>query len=98
MSRISSFEILLLWSGAHQFGLRWKIVKWPTVFAISWIACTAVAPVPMIPTRLPVKSMPSFGQLCVWQDWPLNDSIPGMLFGIVGAERTPIAVIRNRVV
>ena len=83
-------------SGAHQFGVRWNTVRWPTVLAISWIVCTAVAPVPMIPTRLPAKSTPSLGQLWVWQDRPLNVSMPGM-FGIVGAERMPIAVIRKRV-
>src|SRR2546426_9390660 len=31
-----------LWSGAHQFGVRWNTVSWPTVLAISMIACTAV--------------------------------------------------------
>src|SRR2546421_11930574 len=40
-------SILLLWSGAHQFGVRWNTVSWPTVLAISVIACTAVAPVPI---------------------------------------------------
>ena len=50
----------------------------------------------MMPTRLPAKSMPSFGQRWVWQDWPLKLSMPGMV-GITAAERTPIAVTRNRV-
>src|SRR5690349_23701312 len=87
-------SILLLCSGAHQFGVRWNTVRCPTVLAISWIVCTAVAPVPIIPTRLPAKSTPSLGQLWVWQDRPLNVLIPGM-FGSVGADRMPIAVIRK---
>src|SRR5438034_9155309 len=36
-------SIGLLWSGAHQFGVRWNTVRWPTVLAISVIACTAIA-------------------------------------------------------
>ena len=53
---ISSLLILELWSGAAQFGRRWKTVRCFTCLAISGIAWMAVAPVPMMPTRLPVKS------------------------------------------
>lgn len=53
MSFISSGEILLLCKGMAQFGVRWNTVNEPAVFAISGMACIAVAPVPMIPTRLP---------------------------------------------
>ncbi len=59
-------SILLLWSGAHQFGVRWNTVRWPTVLAISVIACTAVAPVPITPTRLPTKPTGSCGHRPVW--------------------------------
>ena len=59
-------SILLLWSGAHQFGVRWNTLRWPTVLAISVIACTAVAPVPITATRLPTKLTGSCGQRPVW--------------------------------
>ena len=59
-------SILLLWSGAHQFGVRWNTVRCPTVLAISVIACTAVAPVPITPTRLPAKLTGSCGHRPVW--------------------------------
>jgi len=39
--------------GAHQFGVRWNTVRWPTVLAISVIAWTAVAPVPITATACP---------------------------------------------
>jgi hypothetical protein len=45
---------------------RWKTVRWPTVLAISVIACTAVAPVPMTATRLPTKLTGSCGHRPVW--------------------------------
>ena len=96
MSAISFRLIFELFSGKHQLGVRWKTVRCPTFLAIVWIVCTAVAPVPMMPTRLPAMSMPSFGQRWVWQDMPAKLSIPGMLFGITAAERTPTAVTRNR--
>jgi hypothetical protein len=51
-----------LCSGAHQFGRRWNTVNSPTLSAISPINCTAVAPVPITPTFLPVKSIGSWGQ------------------------------------
>ena len=55
-----------LWSGVHQFGRRWKTVRWPAVFAISVMACTPVAPVPMTATRLPSKDTGCLGQSPVW--------------------------------
>ena len=55
-----------LCSGAHQFGVRWNTVRCPTVLAISVIACTAVAPVPITATRLPAKLTGSCGQRPVW--------------------------------
>src|SRR5712691_212702 len=45
--------------------VRWKTVRWATSLAISGMSWTAVAPVPMTPTRLPATSRPSFGHLPV---------------------------------
>ncbi len=50
-----SASIALLRSGAHQLGVRWNTVMWPTVLAISVIACTPEAPVPITATLLPEK-------------------------------------------
>ena len=94
--RCVSSSIVLLCSGAHQFGVRWNTVRWPTVLATSWMVCTPVAPVPITATRLPAKLTGSCGQRAVWKDSPLNVSTPSMR-GMVGAERRPIAVIRKRV-
>src|SRR5215813_2249274 len=88
-------SIALLCSGAHQLGVRWNTVRWPAVLATSWMVCTPVAPVPITATRLPSKLTGSFGQRAVWQDRPLKLSTPGIL-GMVGADRSPIAVISQR--
>ena len=55
MSAIVSGSILLLRSGVHQLGVRWNTVRCPTVLAISVMACTPDAPVPITATRLPAK-------------------------------------------
>ena len=39
--------------GATQAGERWNTVRDETSWAIAGIICAAVAPVPIIPTRLP---------------------------------------------
>ncbi|HEY1411922.1 MAG TPA: hypothetical protein VGF36_07260 [Rhodopila sp.] len=49
-----------------KFGVRWKTVTcsaWAAITGIDWIADD---PVPMTPTRLPVKSTPACGQWPVW--------------------------------
>ncbi len=93
--RIVAASILLLCKGAHQFGVCWNTVRWPTVLATSWIVWTPVAPVPITATRLPAKLTGSCGQRAVWQASPWNVSTPSMR-GMVGAESGPMAVIRKR--
>ena len=85
----------LLRNGVHQLGVRWKTVRCPTVLAISVMACTPDAPVPMIATRLPAKETGRCGHSPVCQDSPLKVSTPGMV-GIVGDDSGPMAVTRNR--
>ncbi len=53
-----------------------------------------VEPVPMRPTRLPVKSTPSCGQRPVWTQVPRKLSRPGMA-GTFAAERQPTAGTKN---
>ena len=84
-----------LCKGAHQLGLRWKTVRWPAVSATTGISCTAVAPVPMTPTRLPARSSGSRGQSEVWKDGPRNASMPS-IFGICGMDSGPTAVMSQR--
>ncbi|SLH46280.1 Uncharacterised protein [Mycobacteroides abscessus subsp. abscessus] len=57
---------------------------------------TAVAPVPMIATRLPVRSQ-EWSQRCVWITVPAKSSRPGMS-GFLGSTKAPRAVITNRAV
>ena len=52
-----------------------------------------VDPVPIMPTRLPVKSTPSCGHCPVWYQSPLNVSSPGMA-GTLAVDRQPTAVTR----
>ena len=63
-------NIVREWDRVHQLGRRWKTVRWPAVFEISWIAWTPLAPVPTTATRLPLKSIPSLGQRPVWRHAP----------------------------
>jgi hypothetical protein len=58
------------------------------------MACTAVAPVPITATRLPVKSTPSWGQRAVWYCSPRKLSRPSKA-GVLTADRQPTAVMRN---
>ena len=57
------------------------------------LACTPVAPVPMMPTRLPRSSTPSSGQRAVWKLRPAKTSRPGYS-GSCGAESVPAAAMR----
>jgi hypothetical protein len=51
-------------------------------------------PVPITPTRWPVRSTPSWGQRPVWRVRPRNVSIPS-ISGCFAADRQPVAMIRN---
>ena len=56
-----------------------------------WIADD---PVPIMPTRFPVKSTPSWGQRPVWYVGPSKVSAPG-ISGVLAELRQPVAMIRN---
>ena len=64
-------------AGTVYCGVRWNTVRWPACLAITGIDCTPLEPVPMTPTRLPVKSTPSWGHAPVWYQSPSNESQPG---------------------
>ena len=51
-------------------GVRWKMTRRSASFAASWMTCTPLAPVPMMPTWRPAKSTPSSGQSAVWWQIP----------------------------
>jgi hypothetical protein len=66
MSAISDSFSGRLPAGMEKFGVRWN-----TVSSDAWLAMTGIdwmpeEPVPMTPTRMPVKSTPSCGQWPVW--------------------------------
>jgi hypothetical protein len=62
--------------------------------AISGIACTAVAPVPITATRLAVKSTPSCGYWLVWYHLPLNEPSP-LNGGTLVADRLPTTALKE---
>ena len=78
--------------GVTQIGVRWKTVRWAARFASSGMSCTAVAPVPMIATRLPSRSAVS-SQRAECSTSPAKSSTPAMS-GFFGWERKPVAVTR----
>ncbi len=67
-----------------------------TFGAISGITWTAEAPVPMIATRLPVKST-VWSQRAVCRVMPAKESTPS-ISGNFGMVSTPLALTRNRAV
>ena len=64
-SRAASGDAGPLWAGIEKFGVRWKTVSSAACSAMSGIDWMPDEPVPMTPTRLPVKSTPSCGQRLV---------------------------------
>src|SRR5438067_11589611 len=62
------------------------------MMGIDW---TPDEPVPITPTRNPVKSTPSWGHNPVWYHSPLKLSKPGRL-GVRGVERLPVAITQKR--
>ena len=61
-----------------KLGVRWNTVSRAACSAITGMAWMPDEPVPMTPTRLPVKSTPSCGQAPVWYVSPAKRSRPGM--------------------
>ena len=45
-----------------KFAVRWNTVRWAACSAMIGMVWMADEPVPMMPTRLPLKSTPSWGQ------------------------------------
>ena len=78
--------------GVTQIGVRWNTVRCSARFASFGISWTAVAPVPMIATRLPSRSAVS-SHWAVCRTVPAKSPTPSMS-GSFGWERKPVAVIR----
>ena len=62
------------------------------MIGMDWIA---EEPVPMMPTRCPVKSTPSCGHLPVWYHAPSKVSRP-LMSGTCASERQPVAMMQKR--
>ena len=76
------------WGRIHA-GVRWNTVRWAAWGCTRGTICTALAPVPMTPTRLAVRS--ASGSHCAeCTIWPWNCAMPSKL-GIDGSERKPLA-------
>ena len=78
-----------------KFGVRWntsRCAAWRAMIGIDWIA---EEPVPMMPTRCPVKSTPSRGQWPVWYRAPSKLSSPSNR-GTCAEDRHPVAITQNR--
>ncbi len=73
--------------------MRWKTVRSPACSAMTGIDWMPDEPVPMTPTRWPVKSTPSWGHAPVWYVGPGERSRPGTS-GTFGAERQPVAMMQ----
>jgi len=91
MASDSSWARGRLPAGRLKFGVRWKTVRWAACSAITGIDWMADEPVPMTPTRRPVKSTPSWGQCPVWYVGPWKLSTPG-ISGSFEWERQPDAI------
>jgi hypothetical protein len=83
--------------GTAKFAVRWNTYRRPAPAAISGAIWMPVDPVPMRPTRLPVKSAPSRGHRLVWNHSPRKVSSPGIA-GTCWADRQPVAITQNRAV
>ncbi len=62
MLATSCWSIGRLKAGRLKFAVRWNTVSWSAWAARIGIAWVPDDPVPMTPTRLPVKSTPPSGQ------------------------------------
>ena len=71
--------------------MRWKISRCSTCSATIGPNWAALQPVPMTPTRLPVRST-SWSQRAEWNAGPANDSRPS-IFGSCGRFSWPTALI-----
>ncbi len=83
--------------GTAKFAVRWNTYRCSATAAISGATWIPVDPVPMSPTRLPVKSTPSFGHRDVWYQGPSNESSPGRS-GTWNSDRHPAAETKYRAV
>ncbi len=84
-----------LWAGTEYVAVRWNTITWPACSAMTGIDWTPEEPVPMTPTRFPVKSTGSCGQRPVWNVGPAKLSAPGKS-GMLADERQPVAMMRYR--
>ena len=66
-----------LFSGVHQFAVRWYTVREATSSAMAGTTWTPLDPVPITATRLPARSTGSIGHRPVWSDRPSKRSRPG---------------------
>ena len=81
-------------AGIVKFGVRWNTVTCSACWAMTGIDWMPDDPVPMTPTRRPVKSTPSWGQRPVWNVGRRKVSMPS-ISGCFAAERQPVAMTQE---
>ena len=81
-------------AGKLKLAVRWNTCRCFACLATIGIICTPDDPVPIAPTRRPVKSTPSCGQRPVWYHLPLNRSMP-LKSGTRGVDKLPVAMMQN---
>ena len=84
-----------MWAGIEKFGVRWNTTSSAACWAMIGIDWMPDEPVPMTPTRLPVKSTPSWGQRLVKYTSPWKRSAPSMSTSF-GTDRQPVAITYQR--
>ena len=78
-------------AGRLKLAVRWKTVRCLAWLAMIGIICTPDEPVPITPTRRPLKSTPSCGHRPEWYHLPLKFVRP-LKSGTRGVERLPAAM------
>ena len=94
IAAVSSSPSGRLPAGIEKFGVRWNTVMSDACRAMIGIDWMPELPVPITPSRLPVRSTPSRGQCPVWNVSPRKLSMPGTS-GVFDADRHPVAMITN---
>ncbi len=78
-------------AGTLKLGVRWKITTesaWRAMCGIDWMA---EDPVPITPTRWPLKSTGWCGQCPVWNVGPAKEPTPSTA-GSLALDRQPVAM------
>ena len=80
-------------AGTLNAAVRWKTVTRSQAGAMVGMSWMPEDPVPITPTRWPLRSTPSWGQSAVCRIWPVKSSRPSMSGRLI-SDRHPMAMTR----